>query len=82
MAAELNDVIQLLRMRGKVQRGEDFADECAHHGKRQRCAACVRPLLLKKRVGDGRKNDMPIFSWRYFPPRLPAAAARRVTFKS
>src|SRR6266540_3564813 len=47
-------------MRGEVQRGEDFADECAHHRKRQRLAARVAALLLKKRVCDGRENDVSI----------------------
>src|ERR671911_536510 len=60
MAAELNDVIQLLRMRRKVQRGEDFADECARNRKRQRRAARVPALLLEKRIRDRRQDDMPI----------------------
>src|SRR5712691_10479936 len=47
-------------MRGEVQRSEDFADERTHHRKGQLLAACVPALLLKKRVCDGRKNDMPI----------------------
>src|SRR5438132_13344659 len=60
MAAELNDVIQLLRMRREKQRGENFADECAHHGKRQRRAARVPALLLKKRIGDRRQDDVSV----------------------
>jgi hypothetical protein len=51
MAAELNDVIQLLGMCRKVQGGENLADECARRRKREGLAARVPPLLLEKRVG-------------------------------
>src|SRR5260370_1714403 len=67
MAAELKNVIQLLRMRREVQRSEDFADKCAHHGKRQWVAARVPSLLLKKRIRDCRQDDVTV------PARIGAA---------
>ena len=64
MAAELNDVIQLLRMCGeKYERSKDLADERAYYRKRQRLAAGVRAFSLKKRVRDRRQRDMSIPAW-------------------
>ena len=66
MAAELNDVIQLFRVRRKVQGREDFARGRAHW-KRQRRAACVHPFPLEKGVRDGGEHDMMM------PSRIRAA---------
>src|SRR3970040_455970 len=60
MAAELSDVIQLFRVRRKIQRGEDFANECAHHRKCERSAARMSALLLEKGVGEGGQDDVSV----------------------
>src|SRR6266851_1554866 len=58
--SELNDVIDLLRIRRKVQRGENLADERADHRKRQRATACMPPLLLQKGIGGGGEHHVTI----------------------
>ena len=60
MAAKLNDVIQLFRIRGEVQRREDLGDERAHHRKGQRRPACVPPFLLQEGVGHSGERDVPM----------------------
>ena len=60
MAAELNDVIQLLRMRGEVERGKDLADQRAHRRKRQGLAAGVPAFLLEKRIRDGGQHHVSV----------------------
>src|SRR5260370_38802332 len=49
-----------LRIRRKVQRGENLADERADHRKRQRATACMPPLLLQKGIGGGGEHHVTI----------------------
>src|SRR5262245_14563463 len=67
MAAELNDVIQLLWVRGEVQRREDLGDEGTHGREGERRSAGVPTFLLQEGVGHGGERDVPV------PARIAAA---------